>query len=193
MTQLEEDGLLDDTFIFYFGDHGGVLPRGKGYAYECGLHVPLVVRVPENWRHLVDASWVSASPASSASSTSDPRCCNLAGVAVPDQVDGRPFLGTGITADEVNARDESFGYADRFDEKYDLVRTLRKGKLPVRAQLPALQLRRVAEQLPLQDAGLHASGGICSAPISSMRSKASFSVSKPPRHFSTSNKTRTRR
>jgi hypothetical protein len=29
---------------------------------------------------------------------------------------------------EVNGRDEAFGYADRFDEKYDLVRTLRKGK-----------------------------------------------------------------
>lgn len=30
--------------------------------------------------------------------------------------------------DEVNRRDEAFGYADRFDEKYDLVRSLRKGK-----------------------------------------------------------------
>jgi uncharacterized sulfatase len=29
---------------------------------------------------------------------------------------------------DVNARDEAFGYADRFDEKYDLVRSLRKGK-----------------------------------------------------------------
>ncbi|MCH8828186.1 MAG: hypothetical protein IID45_01270 [Planctomycetes bacterium] len=29
---------------------------------------------------------------------------------------------------EVNKRDEAFGYADRFDEKYDLVRTLRRGK-----------------------------------------------------------------
>ncbi|MCR9202765.1 MAG: sulfatase-like hydrolase/transferase, partial [Planctomycetaceae bacterium] len=54
VDQLTKDGLLEDTFIFYFGDHGGVLPRGKGYAYESGLHVPLVVRVPEKWKHLVD-------------------------------------------------------------------------------------------------------------------------------------------
>ena len=46
--------LIEDTFVFYFGDHGGVLPRGKGYAYESGLHAPLVVRIPENFRKLVD-------------------------------------------------------------------------------------------------------------------------------------------
>ena len=44
--------LLEDTFVFYFGDHGGVLPRGKGYAYESGVHVPLVVGF--NFSHLVD-------------------------------------------------------------------------------------------------------------------------------------------
>ena len=49
LRMLEEDDVLDDTFIFYFGDHGGVLPRGKGYAYENGLHVPLVVYIPKNW------------------------------------------------------------------------------------------------------------------------------------------------
>jgi uncharacterized sulfatase len=47
---------------------------------------------------------------------------------VPKHVDGRPFLGRGVTLAEVNARDEAFGYADRFDEKYDLCRSLRKGR-----------------------------------------------------------------
>ena len=45
LNKLKADGLIEDTFVFYFGDHGGVLPRGKGYAYESGLHVPLVVRL----------------------------------------------------------------------------------------------------------------------------------------------------
>jgi hypothetical protein len=56
-----------------------------------------------------------------------PTLLHLAGVEVPDAVDGRPFLGVGISRAEVDERDEAFGYADRFDEKYDLVRTLRKG------------------------------------------------------------------
>ena len=128
VDQLETDGLLEDTFIFYFGDHGGVLPRGKGYAYESGLHVPLVVRVPENWKHLVDAKIGSRVKGFVSFIDFGPTLLKLAGVDVPEGVDGRPFLGREVSMDEVNRRDEAFGYADRFDEKYDLVRTLRKGR-----------------------------------------------------------------
>ena len=125
---LKKDGLLEDTFIFYFGDHGGVLPRGKGYAYESGLHVPLVVRIPEKWQHLIDRE--SGSRVNGFVSFIDfgPTALNLAGVTIPAQMDGKPFLGPGVTHAEVETRDEAFGYADRFDEKYDLVRTLRKGR-----------------------------------------------------------------
>jgi arylsulfatase A-like enzyme len=126
--QLEADGLLEDTFVFYFGDHGGVLPRGKGYAYESGLHVPLVVRVPNNWRHLVDAELGSRIQGFVSFIDFGPTLLQLAGIDVPKQVDGRPFLGKVVAMSEVNSRDETFGYADRFDEKYDLVRTLRKAK-----------------------------------------------------------------
>ncbi|MBC8352610.1 MAG: sulfatase [Planctomycetes bacterium] len=128
VDRLDTDGLLEDTFIFYFGDHGGVLPRGKGYAYESGLHVPLVVRVPENWKHLVDAEVDTRVPGFVSFIDFGPTVLHLAGIDVPDAVDGRPFLGKGVKFAEVNQRDEAFGYADRFDEKYDLVRTLRKGK-----------------------------------------------------------------
>lgn len=126
--KLEEDGLLDDTFIFYYSDHGGVLPRGKGYAYETGLHVPLVVYVPANWTHLVDAELGSRVKGFVSFVDFAPTVLHLAGVAVPPHMDGKPFLGKGVAMDELNRRDEAFGYADRFDEKYDLVRTLRKGK-----------------------------------------------------------------
>jgi uncharacterized sulfatase len=128
VKSLEKDGLLEDTFIFYFGDHGGVLPGSKGYIYDGGLHVPLVVRVPENFRHLVDAA--DGTRVSGFVSFIDfgPTVLHLAGVPVPDQMDGQPFLGKDVSLKSVNARDESFGYADRFDEKYDFIRSLRKGK-----------------------------------------------------------------
>jgi arylsulfatase A-like enzyme len=128
VAQLKDDGLLEDTFVFYFGDHGGVLPRGKGYAYDSGLHVPLVVRVPENWKHLVAWEVGSRVPGFVSFVDFGPTLLHLAGLEVPPAVDGQPFLGEGISASEVNGRDEAFGYADRFDEKYDLVRTLRKGR-----------------------------------------------------------------
>lgn len=128
IAKLKEDGLLEDTFVFYFGDHGGVLPRGKGYIYESGLHVPLVVRVPENWKHLVDREIGSRAQGFVSFIDFGPTVLNLAGVKVPDQMDGKPFLGESIAAAEVDSRDESFGYADRFDEKYEFIRSLRKGK-----------------------------------------------------------------
>lgn len=128
IADLEAEGVLEDTFIFYFGDHGGVLPRGKGYIFESGLHVPLVVRVPENFKHLVDAELGSRADGFVSFIDLGPTLMNLAGVQVPDTVDGRPFLGPGVPMEEVAKRDTTFGYADRFDEKYDLVRTMRKGK-----------------------------------------------------------------
>lgn len=128
VDMLEQDGLLDDTFVFYFGDHGGVLPRGKGYAYESGLHVPLVVYVPENFKHL--AAWDVGSHVDGFVQFIDfgVTTLKLAGVEGSEKVDGLAFLGNGIEATNVDSRNQAFGYADRFDEKYDLVRTLRKGK-----------------------------------------------------------------
>lgn len=128
VDELTKDGLLEDTFIFYFGDHGGVLPRGKGYAYESGLHVPLVVRVPNKWKHLIDAELGTRQKGFVSFVDFGPTTMHLAGVDLPTGIDGTPFLGEGISQADLDSRDEAFGYADRFDEKYDHVRTLRKGK-----------------------------------------------------------------
>tara|TARA_R110002096_G_scaffold22070_13_gene71261 strand:- start:670 stop:2550 length:1881 start_codon:yes stop_codon:yes gene_type:complete len=127
IAKLEDDGVLEDTFVFYFGDHGGVLPRGKGYVYESGLHVPLVVRIPENFKHLVDAESGSKNSGFVSFIDFGPTALNLAGISPPDQMDGSPFLGDGISLQEVAKRNTTFGYADRFDEKYEMIRTLRIG------------------------------------------------------------------
>lgn len=128
VKQLEEDGLLEETIVFYFGDHGGVLPGSKGYTREAGLHVPLVVRIPEKWRKLIP--YERGTRAEGVVSFVDfaPTVLHLAGVEVPRSMDGRAFLGEGITREDVESRDETYGHADRFDEKSDFVRTLRKGR-----------------------------------------------------------------
>ncbi len=127
IAKLEKDGVLEDTFVFYFGDHGGVLPMSKGYLYETGLHIPLVVSVPEKWKHLVALETGSESGAFVSFIDFAPTVLNLAGVEVPAQMDGRPFLGKGVDRAELATRDSTVGYADRFNEKYDLCRSLRVG------------------------------------------------------------------
>ncbi len=128
VDDLKKAGVLEDTFIFYFGDHGGVLPGSKGYLREVGLHVPLVVRIPENWRERIEAPIGSRVDGFVSFVDFGPTVLNLAGVDVPKHLDGKPFLGEGTSLAKVNERQETFGYADRFDEKYDFVRSLRKGR-----------------------------------------------------------------
>jgi hypothetical protein len=123
IDELEEDNLLEDTFVFYFGDHGGVLPRSKGYAYESGLHVPLVVRVPKNFKYLVKCEPGHREKGFVEFVDFGPTILNLAGAVIPGGIDGKPFLGQGA-----RTRNYTFNYADRFDEKYDFVRWIRKGK-----------------------------------------------------------------
>lgn len=127
VARLKEDGLLEDTFVFYFGDHGGVLPRSKGYLYESGLHVPLVVRIPEKWKHLVNFKPGSTTGGFVSFIDFAPTVLKLAGVEIPAPMDGVPFLGEGTTSEELANRDSTLAYADRFDEKIDLVRSLRIG------------------------------------------------------------------
>lgn len=128
IEQLQQDGLLEDTFVFYFGDHGGVLPRSKGYLYDTGLHVPLVVRIPENFKHLVDGQFGDRVSGFVSFIDFAPTALHLAGVAPPEEMDGLPFLGEDVSLAEVNDRDQVFSYADRFDEKYDMVRSIHKGR-----------------------------------------------------------------
>src|SRR5690625_3035982 len=121
LQELEEGGEADRTIVFYYGDHGGVLPRSKRYLYETGTRVPLVVRIPEMYRdlwpaddngHAVDRliSFVDLAPTLLA----------LAGVEVPEHMQGQPFLGESVSSEP----DYDFMFRGRMDERFDMRRTV---------------------------------------------------------------------
>jgi len=124
LTMLEEDSLMENTIIFYFGDHGGVLPGSKGYLFETGLHVPLVIYVPEKYRQWTE--FAKSNEVNDFVSFVDfaPTVLKLAGIDIPSQMDGKPFFR------DLNQEGShvAFSYSDRMDEKYDMVRAVRKGK-----------------------------------------------------------------
>lgn len=128
INALEKDKLLSNTIIFYYGDHGGVLPNSKGYLKETGLQVPLVVYIPEKYKKM--------SPFTIGTSTNtfvsfidfSATVLNLAGVTIPKSIDGSAFLGESVKQKTIN-NNSTFGYADRFDEKYDMVRSIRENNL----------------------------------------------------------------
>ena len=44
IEQLKEDGLYENTVIFFFSDHGGPFPRYKRSIYDTGIKCPLVIK-----------------------------------------------------------------------------------------------------------------------------------------------------
>ena len=130
LKELEQAGLAEDTIVFFWGDHGWGLTRGKRWIYDSGTRVPLMVRVPEKWR-----AWAGAGKAGSvAPGTVEnafarfldfaPTVLSLAGVPIPDHMQGRAFLGPqkGPEPDYVYAA------RDRMDETIDCIRALRDKK-----------------------------------------------------------------
>ena len=126
LDDLDQAGLADSTIVFYYSDHGGVLPRGKRYLEQTGVKVPMVVRVPEKFRHLVPfkSGERVAEPVSFVDLA--PTLLSLTGIDIPDQMQGRPFLGPKRV--EPAADEMEFLYADRFDELYGMRRGLTDGK-----------------------------------------------------------------
>jgi N-sulfoglucosamine sulfohydrolase len=120
LQQLETDGLLDNTIIFFWTDHGDGLPFYKREVYHRGLHVPLIVRYPD--RRLAgtrDATMISAIDLG-------PTVLSLAGLATPQQMDGQAFLGRFAKA---QGRQLIFAARDRLDSEYDRVRSVYDGRL----------------------------------------------------------------
>ena len=87
LAALEADGLADDTVVFFYGDHGWGLPRGKRWVYDSGLRVPLLVR----WPGRIEPGTVRSDLVSFIDFA--PTLLSLAGVAVPAHMQGRVFLG----------------------------------------------------------------------------------------------------
>jgi arylsulfatase A-like enzyme len=121
LAELDEAGLADDTIVFYYGDHGGALPRGKRNIHDSGTRVPLIVRIPPKWAHLAPAKpgeWVEQ-PVSFVDLPAT--LLSLCGVPVPRHYEGRPFLGDR----QAPPRQHVFLYRGRMDERYDTVRAVR--------------------------------------------------------------------
>ncbi len=135
LAELEADGLADRTIVVYFGDHGPGLPRGKRSTMDSGLRVPLIVYVPERFRHLAPADWAPGRTNDRLVGFVDlaPTMLSLAGIEPPGHMQGRAFLGAHIG----EPPEYLHGFRGRMDERGDLVRSVRDRRyVYVRNYLP---------------------------------------------------------
>lgn len=121
LDQLTEDGLADNTIVFFWSDHGAGLPRAKRWLYDSGTHIPLIVRIPEQFR--TDGQGKPGTVEDRLVSSVDfaPTVLNLLGLTIPDHMQGQPFLGPNLPPE----RQYVYGARDRMDERYDIIRTVR--------------------------------------------------------------------
>ncbi|HCL96982.1 MAG TPA: sulfatase [Verrucomicrobiales bacterium] len=126
LDNLAADGLAEDTIIFYYGDHGGITPRGKRYLKDTGTHIPMLVHVPKKWQHLSPFKPGSGIDETVAFVDLAPTLLSLIGMDKPEQMQGRAFLG--LKREEPGKEDVVFLYADRFDEIYGMRRGITDGR-----------------------------------------------------------------
>jgi uncharacterized protein (TIGR02145 family) len=115
LAELEEAGIADDTIVIWYSDHGGPMPRQKRLILDSGLHVPFMMRFPDGSHSgTVDDNLVSFVdiPAT---------ILSLAGVKVPEYMQGRPFWGEQKTP----PREYIYAARDRLDAQYDASRAVR--------------------------------------------------------------------
>lgn len=94
LKMLDDDGLTDETLIFFIGDNGHGVPSGKAWLWDEGPHVPLLVRIPNKWANLA----AGAKPGTITDRLVSfvdfaPTFLSLAGVTIPASMQGSAFLG----------------------------------------------------------------------------------------------------
>ena len=123
LERLEQEGLAEDTIVFFFGDHGRPLPRGKQFCYEGGMLIPLIVRIPEKFW---PAGWQPGSVSDDLISHIDVTATSLAfcGIPRPSNMEAQVFIGE----ESAPPREVLFCARDRADETVDRIRAARTKK-----------------------------------------------------------------
>ena len=124
LRELDEAGLADDTIVFYYSDHGGALPGGKRNIHDLGTRVPLIIRIPSKWQKWAPAAAGEWCDELVSFVDFPATVMSLAGLEVPANSQGRPFLGPLRTT----PREQVFQFRGRMDERYDMVRALRTSR-----------------------------------------------------------------
>jgi arylsulfatase A-like enzyme len=127
LTRLEQEGIAENTLIFFMGDNGSCLFRGKQFLYEGGIRVPLLVRWPGNIApgtvrdDLISGVDLAASTLAAA------------GIEVPRNLHGRDFLGG------APKRPHIFAARDRCDIAIERMRCVRDARYKyIRNFLPGI-------------------------------------------------------
>lgn len=116
INQLKENGLLENTIVFFFSDHGMRLTRHKQFLYEGGIQVPLIMtdfRAEAKLKPGINNELISGLDLG-------PVSLAFAGIEIPDYMEGKNIF------DKTNEpREFVISTRDRCDFTIDRIRSVR--------------------------------------------------------------------
>ncbi|MGM0489741.1 MAG: sulfatase-like hydrolase/transferase, partial [Planctomycetota bacterium] len=171
LEQLEEDGLADDTIVFFYSDHGSGMPRHKRALLDTGMHVPLLIRFPPKYQHLAPAAPGARIDRLVSFVDFAPTVLNLCGIEIPEFMQGKPFLGN----DSGEKRQYVYGARDRVDEVYDLARSVRDERY--------LYIRNFMPHLSYHQPSFYPDQGVIRAEITRYARKNSSRLTPAQAHY----------
>ena len=126
LKEITDAGLAEDTIVFFYADHGSGMPRSKRWPFNSGLHVPMILYVPEKWRRLAPPEYKPGAKSDRLVGFIDlaPTALSLAGIQPPGYMQGHAFAGS-YCAEPPKFM---YGFRGRMDERYDMVRTVTDGR-----------------------------------------------------------------
>lgn len=137
LDQLREDGLAENTIVFFFADHGTGMPRGKRTLYDSGLKIPFLVKAPSAYQEALGLTPGTQSDRLVSFVDFAPTVLSIVGQEAPDQMQGEAFLGEC----QQPAHKYVFATSDRVDEAFEISRSVRGQRfLYIRNYLPHLPL-----------------------------------------------------
>ena len=114
--RLKREGILDNTIIIFFTDHGISHARGKQFLYDEGTHIPLVIKGPEIPRGRKRNDLVEHIDIAALSLA-------LAGIQIPQKMEGQNILSP-----QYKPKEFVFAARDRCGEAADQIRSVRSEK-----------------------------------------------------------------
>ena len=121
LKELDDSGLSENTIVFYYGDHGSGMPRHKRWLWDSGIHIPLLVKIPDKWKQFREVIPGNKSDRLVSFVDLGPTALSLAGIDPPKNMHGKAFLGP----HSEKSREFIHAFRGRMDERYDMVRAVR--------------------------------------------------------------------
>ena len=114
LKRLDDEGLADNTLVFFIGDHGRCHIRGKQFLYDGGIRIPMIVR----WPGKIQAGQVSEDLVLSLDI-----CATVLAIAgaKPDI----PLHGANLFDASLKKRKFVFSARDRMGDTHDAMRAIR--------------------------------------------------------------------